>query len=135
MANLRFSGLFQAIAKRLMVLLVSAMVLLGVLPTPALAGPLAANTPTSPNGYLALAASSRFAAQAEVEADPQDPTIPESRLEEMREQRREWQSEVSSAATDVKDETGNSVGEVIKDKLNLEEIVEDNEILDDIRNR
>ena len=126
-----------ALVKRLAVLVVSVVVLFGFSQTAALANsnPLstALNAELAPNSLIALAASSRFAAQAESEG--QEPIISEAKLNEKREQRREWQSEVSAAAvTEPKTEPDESLGELIKDKLNLEEIVEENEIVDSIKN-
>jgi hypothetical protein len=136
MANRRFSyflsELFQAIApktiaKGLGILLMGAIALMGFSPAVALANPL-------PNLPVALAASSRFAAQAE--AKDQEPMISEERLSELREQRREWQSEASAAAAaeGEVDTTGEPVAEAVKDKLNLEEITDENEIVGRIVN-
>lgn len=58
---------------------------------------LAAIAPITDNGALiAVAASSRFAAQAEAEGA--EPLIPADRFAEMREKRRQWQSEASGEA-------------------------------------
>ncbi|WOD40206.1 hypothetical protein [Nodosilinea sp. E11] len=91
-------------------------------------------TTPAPTSLIALAASSRFAANKELEG--QEPIISESRLEEMREQRREWQSEASAAAAAALDNTTteDTVGGTVKDKLNLEEITEENEIVGRIKN-
>ncbi|MGB3311652.1 MAG: hypothetical protein WBA86_18030 [Nodosilinea sp.] len=119
----------KAVAKRLSVLLVSVMVVFGVFQTPALANSTTPDLAPTSSALIALAASSRFAAEAAFEGG--EPTISESRLEKMRERRRQWQSEVSANA-DTENDTEDSIGEAIKDKLNLEEITEENEIVDDL---
>jgi|GEM_PF-2067819 len=79
------------------------------------------------------AASTRSAIAAEAEdADQLFKPIPEAKLDELREQRREWQSEVSSAASE--DNPYNSgAGEILRDRLNLKEIIEDNEPMGNTR--
>ncbi|MGB3292886.1 MAG: hypothetical protein WBB01_07870 [Phormidesmis sp.] len=68
--------------------------------------------------------------QAAPEADPV-PTISPEELAQKRAQRREFQSEASKASDqEVK---ADSLGEVFADKLNLEEIADENEIVKDIR--
>ncbi|MBD2256759.1 hypothetical protein [Pseudanabaena sp. FACHB-2040] len=132
----KFFFSLKATAKRLAVLLMGVIVLFGFSQTAALANSTPPRTESASNVLVALAASSRFASQAELKN--QEPTVSESRLDEMREQRREWQSEVSAAAetkSDMKKESGDSVGETIKNKLNLEEITEENEIVEELRNR
>ncbi|TVQ08423.1 MAG: hypothetical protein EA368_11890 [Leptolyngbya sp. DLM2.Bin27] len=86
------------------------------------------------NSLIALAASSRFAAAKEFEG--QAPTISEQRLDQIREQRREWQSEVSAEAAAERDNTTtkNTLPGAVKDKLNLDEIIEENEIVGRIKN-
>lgn len=129
MAARIFSGSLQFIAKRLVVMLVGSLILLG-LAQPVLAAP--AGSQLAANLQLALAGSSRFAAQAE--AGPQESAISEDKLNEMREKRREWQSEASGeAAQEAEQEANSSFGEALKDKLNLEEISEENEIIENIK--
>lgn len=129
MADRTFYASLRAIAKRLSVLLVSVMVLFGFSQTAALANSTTPELELNSSALIALAASSRFAAEAAFAGE--EPKISESRLEEMREQRRKWQSEVSANA-DTEIEAKGSVGEKVKEKLNLEEIVEENEIVDDL---
>ncbi|PSR17653.1 hypothetical protein C8255_11515 [filamentous cyanobacterium CCP3] len=129
MVNRTFDASLKAIAKRLSVMLVSVIVLFGFSQTAALANSTMPDLGANSSALIALAASSRFAAEAAFEGE--EPEISESRLEEMREQRRQWQSEASAKAnTEIESE--GSVGEVVKDKLNLEEITEENEIVDDL---
>ncbi|PSN14884.1 hypothetical protein C7293_09625 [filamentous cyanobacterium CCT1] len=129
MVDRTFYASLKAIAKRLSVMLVSVMVLFGFSQTAALANSTMPELGASSSALIALAASSRFAAEAAFEGE--EPKISESRLEEMREQRRQWQSEASANAnTEIESE--GSVGEAVKDKLNLEEITEENEIVDDL---
>ncbi len=133
----------KTVAKHLTLLVVGMIVLFGFAQTAALASPIPSERMTfvSPSGaaftsnpLIALAASSRFAADKEFEG--QAPTISEQRLEEIREQRREWQSEVSTEAAAESDNTTSktSLLGAAKDKLNLEEITEENEIVDRIKN-
>jgi hypothetical protein len=114
--------------KRLAVLLVAVVALFGFFQTAALASP-------TPGSLVALAASSRFAAQAESKGA--EPVIPEEKLSEMREQRREWQNKAATqaaAAADAEKQSKSSAGELIKDKLNLDEITQENEIVEAITN-
>ncbi|PZV02915.1 MAG: hypothetical protein DCF32_14480 [Leptolyngbya sp.] len=102
--------------------------LFGFSQTAALANP-------APSSLVALAASSRFAAQAESKGA--EPIIPEEKLSEMREQRREWQNKAATdaaAAADADKTSNSSAGELIKDKLNLNEITQENEIVETITN-
>jgi hypothetical protein len=119
----------KAIAKRL-VLLVSVIVLLGFSQTAALASSTLPETESTPNALIALAASSRFAAQAEYK--DAEPFVSEDRLDDMKEKRREWQSKVSAAADNEK-ESVDSVEDIVKDKLNLNEITEENEIVKELK--
>lgn len=119
MLNHRFFVPFKMIARRLVVLLVSMAVLFGLSQTAALAN-------SAPNPLVALAASSRFAAQAESEA--LKPDIPEEKLSKMREQRREWQNKASAAAA-AEGKTEPSTGNLVRDKLNLDEITQENEMI------
>lgn len=118
----------KTITKRLTVLFVTLVALFGFSQTAALA------SPTS-SSLVALAASSRFAAQAESKG--LKPVIPEEKLSEMREQRREWQNKATTqaaAAADAEKQSKGSAGELIKDKLNLDEITKENEIVETITN-
>jgi hypothetical protein len=129
MADRTFYASLKAIAKRLSVLLVSVMVVFGFSQTAALANSTTPGLEPGSNSLIALAASSRFAAEAAFEGE--EAKISESRLEKMRERRRQWQSEVSANA-DTENESEPSLGEAVKDKLNLEEITQENEIVDDL---
>ncbi len=143
MKSRKFSLEFKTVAKHLAAVVFGVMALFGFSQTAALASHLSSTTmplalsskavatSTSP---IALAASSRFAADQELEG--QTPTISEQRLDKIREQRREWQSEASASAAAELDNstTKDSVGGAITDKLNLKEITEENEIVDRIKN-
>lgn len=123
----------RTVAKRLALVLMGAMVLFSFFHSPALANSITSRTESASSQLVALAASSRFAAQQEVAG--QEMPIPDSKLQEMREKRREWQSEASAAAnTDDEDQSGNAVENVVKNRLNLDEITEENEIVDQIKN-
>lgn len=123
----------KRIAKRLTLVFLGVMVLFSFFHSPALANSIASRPESTSNALVALAASSRFAAQKESEG--QELPLSESRLEEMREQRREWQSEVSAAAnTDDEGKSDSAVDNVVKKRLNLDEITEENEIVDQIKN-
>lgn len=137
------NAVVKTVTKHLTALAVGAIVLFGFAQTAALASPIPSErmaslspsgTAFTSNSLFALAASSRFAADKEFEG--QVPTISEQRLEEIREQRREWQSEVSAKAAAEGDNTTSktTLPGVAKDKLNLEEITEENEIVDRIKN-
>lgn len=97
----------KAIAKRLTVLLVSVVLFLG------LAQP-------------SLAESTRAAVQAET-GPANVPGITEpvagQNINELKEQRREWQSR-ASALHGMKDDEPESLGEVLNEKLNLDELSE-----------
>ncbi len=94
----------QATVKRLTVLIVSVLLLFSLTKTAVLA---ATASPATESGI------------APGIAEP----VPGENISEMKEQRREWQSK-ASASRDVKDDESNSLGETLKEKLNLEEIVE-----------
>ena len=68
--------------------------------------------------------------QAAPEADP-EPTITPEELAQKRAERREFQSEASKAS--INEEKADSIGEVFADKLNLEEIAEENVLAKDNR--
>ncbi|MFQ4135173.1 hypothetical protein PGN35_002530 [Nodosilinea sp. PGN35] len=126
MVNRKLYISLTKVFKRLAVLVFSVALLFGVSQPTALAS-------SAPGSLVALAASSRFAAQAE--SDALKPVIPEERLSEMREQRREWQNQVSASASAAADNAKNkdqSAGELVKDKLNLDEITQENEIVDEL---
>lgn len=93
----------KAIAKRLTILLVSVLMLLSLMPTTVLAAP---------------------SRSVETGAAPgiTEP-IPDENVSEMKAQRREWQSKASSV-NDAKNDESSSLGETVKEKLNLDEITE-----------
>ena len=139
MLNRKFNFLLIAVAKHLATLILGVIILVGCFQAAAWANP----TAPSPGIQAALtlnpliaAASSRFAAQTESAAavEGREPIISESRLNEMREQRRKQQSQASAAAAAAaaaeNDKSDDSVGEVIKDRLNLDEITQENEIFE-----
>ena len=68
--------------------------------------------------------------QAAPEADP-EPTMTPEELAQKRAERREFQSEASKAS--INEEKADSIGEVFADKLNLEEIAEENVLTKDNR--
>ncbi len=103
-------GSFRVVAKRLALLIVGAVMFLGLFQTAVYAAPVA--EPSNVSG------------------DPLQPPSPES-LERMRAQRREFQSKASRAAND--EEKADSGSDVLNEKLNLDEIVEENEIVEGIR--
>lgn len=129
MTNSKDYSVLKAIAKHLAVFLVGAMIWLGVGPAIALASSSTAAIEATHNLLLARAASSRFAAQAEAEGV--EPRISEKRFEEMRAKRRQWQSEASANA-DTEKSVDDSAGQVVKDRLNLEETPQENEIVDEM---
>ncbi|HEY9881379.1 MAG TPA: hypothetical protein V6D29_23180 [Leptolyngbyaceae cyanobacterium] len=132
MTSREFRFSLKAITKRVTVLLMSVVLLFGFSQTAALANSTSLGTESTSTVLIALAASSRFAAQSELKG--QESPISAARLDELREKRREWQSEVSSAAnTENEDESGSVVDKVVKDKLNLNEITEENEIVEEIK--
>jgi hypothetical protein len=97
----------KAIAKRLTVLLVSVVLFLGF-------------------AQPSLAESTRAAVQAET-GPANVPGITEpvagQNINELKEQRREWQSR-ASALHGMKDDEPESLGEVLNEKLNLDELSE-----------
>jgi hypothetical protein len=68
------------------------------------------------------------AAPASTATDPLESSAPEN-LEQMRAERRAFQSQASQAANS--EEKADSVGEVLTKKLNLEEIAEENVLTED----
>lgn len=141
--NFRLNTVTQPLAKHLTALALGVMILFGFSQAAALASPMLSEarslslpsaTALTTNSLIALAASSRFAAAKEFEG--QAPTISEQRLDQIREQRREWQSEVSAEAAAERDNTTtkNTLPGAVKDKLNLDEIIEENEIVGRIKN-
>lgn len=133
MTSREFRFSLKAIAKRLTVLLMGVIVLFGLSQPAASASSTFSKTETS-NVVIALAASSRFAAQAELK--DQDPIVSQEKLDQMKKKRLKWQSEVSAAAAanaENKDDSKSFVDKVVKDKLNLSEITEENEIVEEIK--
>lgn len=127
MATRKFYVSLKMTIKSLAVLFVAVVALFGFSQA-AVANP-------TPSPLVALAASSRFAAQAE--SKDAKPIIPEEKLSEMREQRREWQNKATTqaaAAADAEKQSKSSASELIKDKLNLDEITQENEIVETITN-
>jgi hypothetical protein len=117
--------LCKAIAKHCIALGVGIALMLGACPDVARAAAIPSTLSFTPGWQLALAASSRFAAEAETEN--LEPTISEAKLNEMRERRREWQSAASAtAAAESKAEKSDDEG--VKEKLNLDEITQNNPI-------
>ncbi|NEP19750.1 MAG: hypothetical protein F6J97_23165 [Leptolyngbya sp. SIO4C1] len=92
----RLFQIIQATAKRLTVLLLGALMILGLVQTAVSAAPL-------------------------TKADPDLPS--EARLEQMRDQRREWQNQASAEAAQ---EAAIEAEEGVAEKLNLDEITEEN---------
>jgi type IV secretory pathway VirB6-like protein len=80
--------------------------------------------------FLGLVQPAVQAAPADMQTSP-NPSMSAESLEQKRADRREIQSRASEAADT--EESANSVGEVLKEKLNLNEIVEDNEIVDGMK--
>lgn len=107
--KIRFFSLqntLQTFAKRLMLLIVSTVMFLGLIQ------PAVQATPSS------------------TAADPLEAPSPEN-LEKMRAERRAFQSQASQAANS--EEEADSVGEVLTKKLNLDEITEENVVAEDAR--
>lgn len=131
MITRNISATLKAITRRVFLLLAGGLIVFGLSHPAVLAVPqLGAESGISPT--LALAGSSRFAAQAE--AGSPESAISEDKLNEMREKRREWQSEASGeAAQEAQEEANDSFGEALREKLNLEEISEENEIIETIK--
>lgn len=100
MTNHLFRSL-KAITRRLTVLLITVVMLLSITQTVALAG-----SPETKPGFTPGI------------TEP----VPGQDIDELKEQRREWQSKASSLH-DSKDEPS-SLGETLKKKLNLDEITE-----------
>lgn len=94
----------KAAVKRLTVLIVGVVLFFSVTQTAVLA---ATTSPVTESGI----------------APGIEEPVPGENISEMKEQRREWQSK-ASASRDVKDDEASSLGETLKEKLNLEEIVE-----------
>lgn len=102
----------QTIAKRLAMLLIGVVMLLGLTQT------------------VVLAATDT-AVKSNVTPNLSEP-MSEENLAQLREQRREWQSKVSSTQN-APDDGVDSLNEALNEKLNLDEIVEDNEIIEETR--
>ena len=71
------------------------------------------------------------AVQAKTQQAEESPSVSTQDLEQKRAQRREIQSRASEAANT--EESADSVGEALGEKLNLNEIVEENEIVDEAK--
>jgi TolA-binding protein len=98
----------KALTKQLAALLVSLMIVLGLTQTAVFA----ASSPMKANSTELSGATPGI-------TEP----VSQEKVSEMQEQRREWQNEVSSARQTKTDEPS-SFGEVLKEKLNLDEITE-----------
>lgn len=128
-----FRGPLKAMANCCAVLVFGVMALLSFSQTAAFASTTPAKMESISNELIALAASSRFAAEAEFKN--QEPIVLEERLDELKERRREWQSAVSGAAnTEQEDTLENPIDDVVKNKLNLDEITQENEIVNELKN-
>jgi hypothetical protein len=92
----------QAIAKRLSLLLITVVAILSIVQTAAIAASDETEAPVAPSISEQLA---------------------DENVDQMREQRREWQSQVSSS-DDAKNDDSKPLGETLKEKLNLDEITE-----------
>lgn len=122
----QFFSALKILTKSLTVLFVGIAILFYASPA-AFANPTTQATALDSNTLIALAASSRFAAQSDSEEQSR---ISEKRLQELRERRRAWQNQASAtAAEEAEDEYANSLGEAVRDKLNLDEITEENEVV------
>jgi hypothetical protein len=86
---------------------------------------LAASQSAAAGELIALAASSRFAAPTDEELEIQK--MSERRREELREKRRQWQNQASEAAVEEA-ELERMAEDTDEDKLNLEEIAEENPV-------
>jgi hypothetical protein len=128
----RLGCLCKTRAKHFIVLGIGIALVWGSFQGVAMATARSSDVGVTPVWQLGLAASSRFAAQAE--SENLEPTISEAKLDEMREQRREWQSEVSAAAA-AESEVEKSSQDSVKDKLNLDEITRNNSITEDQSSR
>jgi hypothetical protein len=71
------------------------------------------------------------AVQAGIQQADESPSVSAESLEQKRAQRREIQSRASEAANT--EESADSVGEALGEKLNLNQIVEENEIVDEVK--
>ncbi len=89
--------------------------------------PTAVATQFSPasSQLIALAASSRFAAPSDEALEIEK--MSERRREELREKRRQWQNRASEAAAEEAEQE-RIAEEVAQDKLNLQEIEEENPV-------
>lgn len=94
----------KAIAKRLTVLLVTVVMLLSLTQTAVLAA-----TTRAQAGSVAVPGSTK--------------PMADEAINEKKEQRREWQTKASSLK-DVQETKPNTLGETLKEKLNLDEITE-----------
>lgn len=115
--------LIQKCRRLLAACLLSVLLLLGFSQTSAWASTL---NYSNSGIQLALAASSRFAAPSDEDLGVKKMT--ENRREKLREKRRQWQNQASSEAYDEAEQAAKEQ-ESAKDKLNLEEITEENELV------
>jgi hypothetical protein len=117
-----------AFLRSLMILIMGVALAIGITPTSVLAAETAPVDVTSVQPaaiHIALAASSRFAAPTDEELDIQK--MSERRREKLREQRREWQNQASEAAAEEAEQE-RMAADTDEDKLNLEEIAEENPV-------
>jgi hypothetical protein len=91
-------------------------------------GGIAADAAEGPDVLVAVAASSRFAAQAEYK--DAESLIPADRFAEMRERRRQWQSEASEQAVQEA-ESKAAAEQSAAAQLNLDEVVESDTVRSD----
>jgi len=116
------------ILRSLMALIMGIALAIGMMPKSMLAAEAAPVDVTSIQPaaiQIALAASSRFAAPTDEELEIQK--MSERRREELREQRRNWQNQASEAAAEEA-EQARMAEDIDEDKLNLEEIAEENPV-------
>lgn len=93
----------KAIARKLVMLVVGVVVIFSLTQT------------------VALAASSQIQTKPGAAPGITEP-LPNENIDELKEQRREWQSKVSAANNE--EDKSSSLGETLKEKLNLDEITE-----------
>lgn len=117
--------LLGAIAQRLVVALAGVIVLFGFSPAIASASALPQNLNVSSNSLVAVTSASRYE-----KANESDRITSDAEFEAMKQRRREWQSQASeqaAAAAAAEENASSSLGETVKEKLNLDEIVEGSE--------
>jgi hypothetical protein len=94
----------KAIAQRLVALLIGVVLFLGLTQTPVWA--VSSQIQTEPGVAVGITE-----------------LVPDENIDELKEQRREWQSQ-ASLSRDSKNDEHQSLGETVKEKLNLTEITE-----------